>query len=146
MTVEPQTNFVTFSGIGALHLAVGVGLFVDLPIANVSSIASVTQTLGIYGTAALMTAIGVLALCSMLAKQRLVGFGLLVSQQIVLIASGAAGILCALGGHYADGTPANPWHIFVDQLPYLVMTVQHSAAIIQTHAPEIWRKLWSWLR
>ena len=142
MTQCRQTNQIVFIGVGALHLAIGLALFVGLPIQHVSSIASVTNLLGTYGTAFVMVAIGTLALCSTLAHSQLVGGGLLVSQQIVLIASAVAGVACAMDGHYADGTPADPWHIFFDQSVYLVMTIQHSTAILQTHAPEVWEWLW----
>ena len=140
---KPPANTIVFTCIGALHLLVGLCLFVGLPIQNISSIASVTKLIGVTGTAILMTTIGTLALCSMLASQRYVAFGLLVSQQVVLIASGVAGIVCAIEGHYADGTLANSWHIGIDQSPYFALMVIHSAAILQTHADEVWEWLWS---
>ena len=112
MGKDVPTNGIVFTSIGVLHLAVGVGLLIGLPIENVSSIASVTQLLGRWGAALLLTTIGVLALFSMLASKRYVAMGLLISQQIVLIASGVAGILCAFGGAYSDGTIQNGWHIF----------------------------------
>lgn len=137
----PQNNRILFTGVGVLHLAIGIGLFAGLPIDRVSSIAGIVLAIGIDWTALLMFAIGAMSLCSTLVTGRVLAFALLVSQQIVLVASGVAGVWCALEGHYADGTPADPWHIFADQLPYGLIMGMHSMAILQSHAPALWNRL-----
>ena len=131
-----QSNSIVFTLAGTLHLAWGVGLLF-WPIGHVTAIANAVGGLDTIPAAVLMIAIGVAALSSTFTSNRYVALGLVVSQQIVLILSAWAAIECANAGHYADGTPAAPSHIFSDQLVYLLLAVAHTAAIIQTHGREL---------
>ncbi len=135
-----QNNRIVFAIAGLLHLDWGVGLLL-YPIQNVTAIANAAGGMSSIPAAVLMIAVGVAAVSSTFTRNRYVALGLIVSQQIVLILSAWAAIECAKAGHYADGTPAEPSHIFHDQFVYVLLAVGHTAAIVQTHGEE----LWTWL-
>jgi hypothetical protein len=51
-----------------------------------------------------------------------------IPQQLVLMGSAAGAILSTVQGHYADGTPAPPMHIFSDQLIHILIAIAHTWA------------------
>ena len=78
------------------------------------------------------------ALAAFMVKDRMIGLGLCLPQQALLLLSAGGSLACVLRGAYADGSQ-RPWpFILVDQSPNILVAVFHSLALLEVFAWPIW--------
>ena len=88
--------------------------------------------------------IGILLLASMGAiwgirhPPSLIGFLLVMPQQILLLIMMGGASLAVLTSQYADGVPRPPLFILADQLPALLTTVFHTISVILIFGSKQW--------
>lgn len=133
-----QHNRCLFWFVGLLH-CIGGALLPFAPIDKVTWIANTHATwMPLWASGLLLFSVGLLAIMSTRVRTLKWAMGLIVWQQLVLMASAYAAVISAVNGRYPDGTPAGHWHIAADQLVYVLMSMFHLLAVIETHGGDAW--------
>lgn len=121
-----------------MHLVWAVGLMAD-PLAHTAtpihtlieflSLVLTSDDVDIYA-AVVFVSVAFLAICGLIKSNPLIRGGLILPQHLVLWVSAGGAVYAMWTGQYADGVIRSHWFIIVDQIPILLITLGHSAALL----------------
>jgi hypothetical protein len=115
----------------AMHLVWSVGLVLDGRAINATGLHTMLSITHDPGYAALLFGVvALMALCSMFVRRSWLTVALLLPQQAALWVSVVGAINAMAIGQFADGISRGHWFLVVDQIPVVLITLGHTAALL----------------
>ena len=117
-----------------VHLIWGMSLLLPIPDPRTATMGPLLLAYGRYGAAAalMLTALPSMFALLFVHNRPMLRFALAMPQQLLVIQSALGALNSIIAGTYFDGTVVTSSHIFVDQLPVLMVAMFHTLAIIIT--------------